>query len=483
MLKTYPNVSGQYLINGEWIKSDNVKEVINPAQLNDIVGEVALCSQEEIRSSIDIAEKVFKEWSHTSVHERSSMMKKAAKKLSETIDQHVPLFVRENGKTIVEAKKDLLRCVEVMEGGADTLLDWWPPSFIDSKENQVVQTRRRPRGVTAIISPWNSPMILTFKRAIPALLAGNTIIIKPATNCPLTVLSAFQVIASFFPPGTINVLTGSGSLVGKELSQDKRVRTIAFTGSTETGKNIIDMSASTVKKLHLELGGNDPALVLSDAELDNNSIKKMTMGVLRSTGQVCSAIKRIYVHESKYEELVEKLKKEFERIVVGNGMQPDTTIGPLNNKEQYNFVCELLEDSKTSGANVEMLGQKLDDDSWEEGYFMLPSLVTNINHDSKLVRAEQFGPIIPIISYKNLENAIDMANDTIFGLKASVWTSDNERAAQIADKLEAGAVFHNNHTIFQDLNIDFPGIKESGLSRETLCGGLDLFTDSYGFAN
>src|SRR5699024_4231246 len=440
-------------------------------------------SREEVRRSVDVAKKSFKNWSRTEPQERADIMKRAAKRLSETVEEHVPLFVQENGKTIVEAKKDLLRCVEVMEEGANTLLDWWNPKYIDSKAEQSVQIRKRPQGVTAVISPWNSPMILTFKRAIPAILAGNTVIIKQATNCPLTVLSSFQIIAPFFRPRTINVVTGSGSMIGKELCQDKRIRTIAFTGSTETGKKIIDMSSNTVKKLHLELGGNDPAIVLPAAELDNTIIKRITMGVLRSTGQVCSAIKRIYVHESKHEEIVEKLRKEFERIVVGNGMQPDATIGPLNNKEQYDYVYKLLEISRKDGAKIETLGQKLDDDSWEEGYFMLPSLVTNIDHKSELVSYEQFGPIIPIISYKDIEDAIDMANDTEFGLKASVWTSNKEKAKYLADQLESGAVFYNNHTVFQDLDIDFPGIKQSGLSEETLYGGLDLFSDSYGFAD
>ncbi|WP_221563061.1 aldehyde dehydrogenase [Alkalihalobacillus sp. TS-13] len=482
MISVFPETSGQFLINGEWKKTQDVANVINPAKATEVVGEVALCSETDVTKAIDAAEQAYKVWSRTSVEERAERMKEASQKLSRVIEQHVSLFVRENGKTIVEAKKDLLRCVEVMSKGADNLMEWWKPEPVEGQA-QKVQIRKRPRGVTAVISPWNSPMILTFKRAIPAILAGNSVVIKPATYCPLTVISCLKEIEASFPPGVINVVTGSGSVVGEALCNDTRVRTIAFTGSTETGKQIMSQSANSVKKLYMELGGNDPALILDDAVLDEDAIKRIRMGILRASGQVCSAIKRIYVHKSRYDELIDKLKKEFDRVVVGNGIQPDATMGPINNQTQYKFVTELLERTKQSAAKVETAGRKLDAASWDEGYFMLPSIVTNISHDSELVKTEQFGPIIPVLPFTDLDEAVEMANDTEFGLRASVWTANEDTAIAIADRLEAGAVFHNNHTVFKDLRLDFPGIKESGLSRETRWGSLELFTDSYGFAD
>lgn len=482
VIHVYPNVSAQYLIGGEWKKSSKSKEVNNPAKISEVVGEVALCSKEDVVQAIEAATIAFKKWSVTKPEERAACMRNAAQKLSEVIEEHVSLFVQENGKTIVEAKKDLLRCVEVMSQSADILLDWWKAVSIQGAM-QRVQIRRRPRGVTAVISPWNSPMILTFKRVIPAILTGNTVVIKPATSCPLTVISCLKIIESVFPPGVINVVTGSGAMIGEVLCKDERVRTIAFTGSTETGKEIMKLSSGTVKKLYMELGGNDPALILPDADLSEMNMQRIRLGILRAAGQVCSAVKRVYVHESRYDELVNKLEKQFSDIVVGNGIHPDTTMGPLNNKTQFDFVQGLLTRAKQAGANIITLGQKLDSETWEEGYFMLPSIVTNINHNTELVRAEQFGPVIPIVPYSNVEEAIEMANDTEFGLRASVWTADESNAIDIADRLEAGAVFYNNHTIFQNLRLDFPGIKESGLSRETQWGGMELFTDSYGFAN
>ncbi|MFC7395167.1 aldehyde dehydrogenase family protein [Scopulibacillus cellulosilyticus] len=482
MIEVFPEISGRFLINGEWHKAKEVKQVINPAKLDEVVGEVAVCSETDVTQAIDAAANAFKTWSRTSVSERAERMKKASEKLKPVVEENVSLFVRENGKTLVEAKKDLLRCVEVMSKMADTLIEWWKPVNV-GEASQTVQVRRRPRGVTAVISPWNSPMILTFKRAIPAILAGNTVVIKPATNCPLTVLTCLKIVADSLPEGVVNIVTGSGSKIGEVLCTDPRIRAIAFTGSTETGKTIMSQSAGTVKKLFMELGGNDPALILPDAELGKTDIQRIRAGVLRASGQVCSAIKRIYVHETRYNEFVEKLTREFGRVVVGNGIHPDATMGPMNNKAQFDFVKDLIERTKKSGANVAELGQKMDLDSWDKGYFMLPSIASNIDHDHELVSIEQFGPVIPVVAYSDIEEAIEMANDTQYGLRASVWTQDKAKAVEIADRLEAGAVFHNNHTIFQDLRLDFPGIKESGFSRETQWGSLELFTDSYGFAD
>ncbi|RNB79081.1 aldehyde dehydrogenase family protein [Brevibacillus nitrificans] len=481
MSNAYPSISGQFLINGEWVKGAKVTDVTNPASLTEVVGQVALCSKEDVQQAIDAAEQAFPAWASTPAAKRAELVKEASKHLSPIIEQTVPLFVRENGKPQVEAKKDIMRCVEIMSQGADALVKWWEPQSIPG--GQMVQLRRRPRGVTAVISPWNSPMILTFKRVIPAILAGNTVVVKPATDCPLTVLATLKVVAEQLPPGVINIVTGSGALVGEQICADPRVRTIAFTGSTETGKRIMSMSAGTVKKLYMELGGNDPALILPDAVLDETAMTRIRMGILRAAGQVCSAIKRVYVHESRYEEFMSKLTREFGRMIVGNGMQPDAMMGPINNKAQYDYVTGLIERTKQAGAQVDTLGIKLDEESWDQGYFLLPSIATGLDQSSELVRAEQFGPVIPVLKYSDLDEAIAMANDTEFGLRASVWTADQSVAETFADRLDAGAVFFNNHTIFQDLHYDFPGLKESGLSRETQMCGIDLFADTYGFAN
>lgn len=481
VISTYPFVSGKYLIAGEWIQAENTAHVLNPADHQEVVGEVALCTEEQVELAISAAAKAFGTWSGSEIEDRANRMKLAADEIKASVEENVTLLIRENGKVLVEAKKDLLRCVDIMKEAAEELLEWWKPQSIPG--SQKVQIRKRPRGVTAVISPWNSPMILTFKRVIPAVLAGNTVVVKPATSCPLTIMSFLKTVASYFPEGVINVVTGSGGVIGNKLCSDARIRTIAFVGSTETGKEIMRAASGTVKNVYMELGGNDAAIILEDANLDESAIKRLRFGVLRAAGQVCSAIKRIYVHESRYGELVEKLRKEFQHIKVGNGIQPDAEMGPLNNKAQYEYVNGLLERARKSGATVITGGIQLDPESWDKGYYILPAIITGADQKSEIVRAEQFGPVIPILPFKEEEEAISLANDSEFGLRASVWTEDESKAIKFADRLEAGAVFHNNHTVFQDLHLDFPGLKESGLSRETRHCGLEFFADSYGFAN
>ncbi|MEX3715368.1 aldehyde dehydrogenase family protein [Cytobacillus horneckiae] len=481
MISTYPNVSGKYLIDGKWIEAEKTSKIMNPADVTEVVGEVALCTLEDVDHAITAAEVAYKLWSKSDINERASKMKAAALEIRAIVEENVPVLVRENGKVLVEAKKDLLRCVDIMNEAAAELLNWWQPEILPG--SQKVQIRRRPRGVTAIISPWNSPMILTFKRVIPAILAGNSVVVKPATNCPLTIMTFLKVVASYFPKGVVNVITGSGSVIGDALCTDPRIRTIAFVGSTETGKEIMKAAASNVKNIYMELGGNDAAIVLEDANLDDELITKLRYGILRAAGQVCSAVKRVYVHESKYDELVEKLRKKFQYIRVGNGIQPDVEMGPLNNKAQYDYVTGLIDRTEQSGATVITGGIQIDPEGWADGYFIAPTIITGAAQNSEIVQAEQFGPVIPILQFSTHEEAIQLANDSNFGLRASVWSENEELAIEFADQLEAGAVFINNHTVFQDLHLDFPGLKESGISRETRHCSLEFFADTFGFAN
>jgi acyl-CoA reductase-like NAD-dependent aldehyde dehydrogenase len=481
MISTHPYVSGKYLIGGQWIQAEKAANVINPANTSEVVGEVALCSKADVEQAVATAVKAYESWSQSEVEDRANRMRLAAGEIKEIVEENVSLLVRENGKALVEAKKDLLRVVDIMKQGAEELLEWWKPESLPG--SQKVQIRKRARGVAAIISPWNSPLILTFKRVIPAVLTGNTVVVKPATSCPLTIMTFLKVVASYFPDGVINVVTGSGGVIGDALCSDPRVRTIAFVGSTETGKEIMRAASGTVKKLYMELGGNDAAIVLADAKLDDEAIKRLRFGILRAAGQVCSAIKRVYVHESRYEEVIGKLKKEFSHIRVGNGIQPDVEMGPLNNKSQYDYVNGLIKRAAESGANVITGGIQLDPESWDQGYFIMPTIITGVDQQSEIVRAEQFGPVIPILSFSDVDEVVRLANDSEFGLRASVWTEDESLVEKLADRLEAGAVFHNNHTVFQDLHLDFPGLKESGLSRETRHCGLEYFADSYGLAN
>jgi len=456
------------------------QDVINPAQFSETVGKVRMMSESEVDAVVEQAEAAFERWRRTAPEDRASRLAAAARDLRSALSDLTNLFVRENGKPLLEAEIDIRRSIELMEIIATDLPDWSKPQVIDS--HQPVYARRRPRGVTAVISPWNSPVLLSFKRVIPAIATGNSVVLKPATQCPLSVIECTRIINAHLPEGVLNVVTGSGSVVGEKLASDERVRAIAFTGSTETGRRIMELGSRTVKKLFMELGGNDPALVLHDAALDQEAVAKMTYAILRGAGQVCIAIKRIYVHQSRYEELVDKLAQSFDRVIVGNGLSIETMMGPLNNKPQFDFVSGLLERCRNAGLTVLTKGKKLDAKSWDQGFFLLPAIVLGAAEDHEVVRCEQFGPLVPIMPFSDEEDALRRANRTSYGLRASVWTSSRDRAEVLADRLEAGAVFWNNHGIFRDLHIEFPGIKESGFSRDSRSAAMDHYADTYGFA-
>ena len=456
------------------------QDIINPANFSEIVGQIALASETDVEDALEQSQLAFNTWSRTTPEDRASRLCAAARDLRNALSRLTTLFVRENGKPLREAQIDIERSIELMEIIATDLPDWSKAAVLDP--HQPVYARRRPRGVTAVISPWNSPVLLSFKRFVPAIATGNAVVLKPATHCPLTVLECARIINNHLPAGVLNVVTGKGEIVGQKLATDDRVRAIAFTGSTETGRRIMELGSSTVKKLFMELGGNDPALVLDDANLGGENIGKMTHAILRAAGQVCIAIKRIYVHQSRYDELVEKLSQSFDRVVVGDGLASETTMGPLNNKTQFEFVMDLIDQCKKAGLTVLTKGKKLDPTTWHQGFFMLPSIVLGASESHGIVRCEQFGPVVPIVPFADEEEAVGRANNTPYGLRASVWTTNDDRAQRLADRLEAGAVFWNSHGIFRDLHIEFPGIKQSGFSRESQSAALDHYVDTYGFA-
>jgi len=458
-----------------------VIEVINPARWSEIVGRIPACSEADVDRALDQAHSAFKTWSRTTAGERASRLSDAARDLRNALPELATLFVRENGKPLREAEIDIRRSIELMEIIAADLPEWSKPAVVDPR--QPVWARRRARGVTAVISPWNSPVLLSFKRFVPAIASGNTAVVKPARYCPLAISECARIINRHLPNGVLGVVTGSGAVIGERLATDERVRAIAFTGSTETGRRIMQLASGTVKKVFLELGGNDAAIVLRDAKLNDDAIARMTHAILRASGQVCIAIKRIYVHESRLDELVEKLARSFDRIVVGDGLAPETTMGPLNNKPQFDFVNGLLEKCHRKGLTVMTKGRKLSSANWNEGFFILPSIVLRANDDDDVVVCEQFGPVIPVMPFADEDDAIGRANNTLYGLRASVWTEDRQAAEAMADRIEAGAVFLNNHGIFRDLHIEFPGIKQSGFSRDSRSAALDHYADTYGFAD
>jgi acyl-CoA reductase-like NAD-dependent aldehyde dehydrogenase len=337
----------------------------------------------------------------------------------------------------------------------------------DEKRVQIV---RKPLGVVAAITPWNFPVILLAWKFAPAFLAGNTVVAKPSPFTPVTSLMVADILKDILPPGVLNVLTGAGTL-GAELAQHPHVRKISFTGSVATGKKILGYAVDDLKRVTLELGGNDPAIVLDDVD-PAKVAEGLFWGAFQNSGQVCTAIKRLYVHERVYEPILAALTERARRTRVGNGLEQGTELGPINNAMQLDRVMGMVEEARQDGATVVTGGARLE----SRGYFYPPTIVTNVRSGMRLVDEEQFGTALPIIRYKDLGDALEQANRTHYGLGASVWTSDVRRGEELVQELESGTGWVNQHMDITPY-APFGGSKWSGLGYENGKWGYEEFTE------
>jgi acyl-CoA reductase-like NAD-dependent aldehyde dehydrogenase len=336
-----------------------------------------------------------------------------------------------------------------------------------------------PLGVVSLIVPFNWPLAILAASLPQALVAGNTVIVKAPPTTPLSFVRTIQLIAAELPAGVLNVVSGQDAVLGPVLIQDPRVRKVCFTGSVGGGKRIMAMAADNLTRVTLELGGNDPAIVLADAQVTEETIGKLYVGAFLTTGQVCMAMKRLYVHRSHYDAVVEGLSGAVGAQKIGPGLHPDATMGPLNSDRQREYVTELLDEAREN-AEVRELAEPVDDAAFARGQFMRPSLVLDPSADLRIVTEEQFGPTLPIIPFDDEADAIAQANDTWSGLCSSVWSSDPEHAGRVAAQLRTGTTFINAHNApFLDERAPFGGFNQSGMGREMGEQGILEFTDTH----
>ncbi|WP_194238554.1 aldehyde dehydrogenase family protein [Streptomyces spongiae] len=439
--------------------------VVNPARLGETVGTYALAGTRIVDEVVQNALAAGAVWGSLTGVERGRLMHTAADVLERDMVSRAELLTREQGKVLWESELDV--------GGAPRLLRYYADLAPAVDEEIVVRDergttviRRRPMGPTVVIVPWNYPVYLCMMVLAPALAAGNPVIVKPSEFAPLALTKTLAMLASTLPDGVVNVVPGLGSEAGAALVSHPGVRKVLFTGGTETGREVLRGAAGNITSVSLELGGNDPAIVLDTAGLDDRLIREIRRSVYTCTGQVCFNIKRLYVQRGVYDEFVEKFRQAVDEIVVGDGLDPASTIGPLNNRRQFESVTALLQSTRKTGARVDVLGRRLDDTDWDNGYYLLPSVVTGIPHESALVSCEQFGPTVPVIPFDDIEDAVRMANDTEYGLAASVWSEDAEHALAVGRRIDAGSVFVNSHRVgSSDMTMPFGGMKRSGLGR------------------
>ena len=455
------------LINGRLTPGALTMNVINPA-----TGEAFAASPradaKQLDAAVQAAKAAFPAWSRLNVAARRAKIMAIADGIEGRLDELARLLTAEQGKPLRDAMAEIggaaaiLRVLASLELPNKVLLD-------DAKEKII--EHRTPLGVVAAITPWNYPMSILVIKVAPALLAGNTVVAKPAPTTPLTTLRFAEICNEHLPAGVFNVITDQNDL-GALLTKHPDVAKVSFTGSTATGKKVMESAAGSLKRVTLELGGNDAAIVLDDVD-PKIIAPKLFAGAMMNSGQVCLAIKRIYVHDSQYESMCAELAELADAAVVGDGMHDATQYGPLQNKVQFEKVGALMEQTHSDGQFI--AGGRMTNGP---GYFIRPSIVRDIPDGARLVREEQFGPVVPVLRYKRIDEAVARANDTTYGLGGTVWSADPERALEVAMKVDSGIMWVNQHMNFH-MDIPAGGSKQSGIGAELGLEGLAEFSQNH----
>ncbi|MCK0508823.1 aldehyde dehydrogenase family protein [Aromatoleum anaerobium] len=458
------------IINGRPVKADSTFEVINPA-----TGEPFACVQAGTPAHVDqavaAARAAFPAWCRTPDAERQRLMHALGAALEANMPELMELVTKEAGKPLgglngVGSGMEVGGAIAWTHVTADLEL---PVEVIQDNDDARIEVHRKPLGVVGSITPWNWPLMIAIWHVIPALRAGNTVVIKPSGLTPTATIRFVELANAILPPGVLNIVTGESG-VGSAIAKHPDINKIVFTGSTPTGKNIMQNAAGNLKRLTLELGGNDAGIVLPD--VDPKAIAPKLFGVgFHNNGQTCACLKRLYVHDSIYEDVCAELARIAKETVVGNGLVEGTELGPVQNKAQMDFVQELVEDARAQGARI-LSGGKARTGC---GFFFEPTVIADAKDGMRVVDEEQFGPVLPVIRYSDIEEVIARANDNENGLGGSIWSKDRAKAAELALRLECGTAWVNEHGAVQP-DAPFGGVKQSGLGVEFGRYGLEEYT-------
>lgn len=448
-------------IDGQRVFATETAQAINPATEQPIC-DFPLASREQLEQAVSAAQRAFLTWSETPLAERQLMVSKLGDLIEQHQEEFVRLLITEQGKGRAAAEWEIGGSVHwCREIAKQSLAD----EVVKREGDEEIVTRYTPIGVIGGITPWNFPLLLAVWKIAPALVAGNTMVLKPSPYTPLCTLWFGELAQQVLPPGVLNILSG-GNELGQWLTEHPAIGKISFTGSTATGRRVMQSAAVNLKRLTLELGGNDPAIVLPDVDAKVIA-KDLFWASFANSAQFCVACKRLYVHEDVYDEVARELVEYAKTVKMGNGMEPGIQLGPLQNKMQYDKVSKMLEDSRDAGLKFLLGGTP----ERKPGYFIPVTLIDNPPEDAHCVVEEAFGPVLPLLKYRDLDDVIARANDTPYGLAASVWGKDTEAAAWIARRIEAGTVWINQAHVFGP-DIAFGGHKQSGLGTENSLHGL-----------
>lgn len=465
-------------IGGESIAAESKEEypVYSPAT-GEVVDTAPKGDGRDVERAVDAAERAFPKWWATPAGKRGEMVGQGARKILEHEDELARILTMEQGKPLLESKREIRRFVHTLEhyaGLSKNLRGGYVPNLDQAKYGIIL---KRPIGVVAAIVPWNFPVSLMGNKIGPALVAGNSVIVKPASTTPLTDIRVIQLLnETGLPPGVLNIVTGPGGTVGDAILAHPKIRKIGFTGATVTGRHVMEMAAQTIKRVTLELGGSDPLIVCDDANIDE-AVSAASVGRYYNCGQACLAIKRVYVFDKVYEEFVDKLAGKVKKLRVGDGLAKGTMIGPMHSRYQRQEVEEQIADAVGHGGKVLVGGTRPQGAEFEKGNYLQPALITEVDHKSRLAQEEVFGPALPVWRVRDLDEAIAMANDSIYGLGSSIWTRDINKANRAAEQLEAGYTWINSQAIIYD-ELPFGGFKQSGVGKEHGSEALDYYSET-----
>jgi alpha-ketoglutaric semialdehyde dehydrogenase len=465
-------------INGQWQvgSSNETLASINPAN-REVVGYVQSSTREDLDETVLAAKQAQKSWKKLSGIERGNLLYKAADILEKNLDDVAETMTKEMGKTLVEAKGETARGVAILRyyagEGARKMGD-----FIPASDSEALQfTKRIPLGVVGAITPWNFPVAIPIWKAAPALVYGNTVVLKPATEAAVTAAKVFECFEQAgFPNGVINLITGKGSVIGQGLAEHPDVAAVTFTGSNSVGKQIGQTASARGAKYQLEMGGKNPIIIANDADLDQ-AVAAVLSGGLKSTGQKCTCSSRVIVQSGVYNQFKDKLVAEVKKIKVGNGLETETWMGPCASEEQYKTVRYYIQKGIEEGADLLIGGEAPNSPEFQQGFYVLPTVFDNVTSSMTIAKEEIFGPVLALMKVESIEEGIEVANDTEFGLSASIFTKDIGKILTFIDDIEAGLVRVNYETAGVELQAPFGGMKASSShSREQGEAAKEFFT-------
>ena len=467
-------------IDGKWVESTSSRTAtnINPANIDDVLGTIRQATREEAKAAVDSAAETFTSWRNTPAPARGRIVGRAARLMEEFKEELSQLLTREEGKTIAESRGELQRSINVAEFCAgesrrmngETIQSELPANF--------AYTLKQPLGVVACVTPWNFPVAIPVWKIAPALVAGNTVVFKPASLTPATAVRIVEIFeAAGLPAGVLNLVLGSGSDAGDEIISHPAVKAVSFTGSNQVGIRLYEQVSRRGAKVQCEMGGKNPVVILEDADMDL-AVESTAQGAFGSSGQRCTATSRAVVVSDIADEFVDRISKRAESMRIGDGSDPNTEMGPSVDESQFNTVLSYVDIGKEDGATLVCGGERATGSGLDKGYFVKPAVFDNVTPDMRIAREEVFGPVLSVLRVQDFDEAMRVANDCEYGLSSSIFSNDATRIFRFVDEIETGMTHINSPTTGGEAHIPFGGIKGTGIGdREQGSTALDFYTE------